>query len=116
MIKLFPSPENVRIHLKKLKKIIHQSSTKTQEQLIYKLSLEIQIWCSLYKNTAATKIFDYCNYITFKYLWRWACRRHPNKSKSWIKNKYFHRVANQSWVFAVLQTKTKSMYALKSHV
>lgn len=115
IIHIFPSPENVRLHLKKLKKIIQQSSTKTQEQLIYKLSFEIQIWCSFYKNSASKKIFAYCNYITYKYLWRWACKRHPNKSKRWIKNKYFYVVTNQTGFFSVSQKKTNSMLTLKNH-
>lgn len=32
-------------------------------------------------------------------LWRWAKRRHPNKSKNWIVNKYWKRNATRRWNF-----------------
>ena len=37
----------------------------------------------------------------FHALWRWAKRRHPNKGKRWIKNKYFRRDGNKAWAFSV---------------
>jgi RNA-directed DNA polymerase len=32
-------------------------------------------------------------------LWRWAKRRHPNKSSRWVRQKYFRIVGFQHWVF-----------------
>ena len=31
-------------------------------------------------------------------LWRWACRRHPNKPRRWIKDKYFLTSGERKWV------------------
>jgi RNA-directed DNA polymerase len=33
-------------------------------------------------------------------LWRWAKRRHPNKGRRWIKEKYFHAIGTRMWVFS----------------
>ncbi len=33
-------------------------------------------------------------------LWAWAKRRHPEKSKSWITKKYWHRMGSRNWVFS----------------
>jgi len=33
-------------------------------------------------------------------LWRWARRRHPNKSCGWVRRKYFRTQNHQHWVFA----------------
>ncbi|MFZ3382889.1 MAG: hypothetical protein WA144_03075 [Candidatus Methanoperedens sp.] len=33
-------------------------------------------------------------------LWHWAKRRHPEKSKHWIADKYWHPVGNKKWVFS----------------
>jgi RNA-directed DNA polymerase len=33
-------------------------------------------------------------------LWHWAKRRHPNKSKQWNVDKYWHSVGNRNWVFS----------------
>jgi hypothetical protein len=35
-------------------------------------------------------------------LWRWAKQRHPNKSPSWIVDRYWHRFGRRSWCFAIL--------------
>ncbi|MBN0802867.1 group II intron reverse transcriptase/maturase, partial [Pseudomonas aeruginosa] len=36
----------------------------------------------------------------FVKLWRWAKRRHPNKSLDWIRKKYFRPQGERGWVFA----------------
>ncbi|MFB2980718.1 group II intron maturase-specific domain-containing protein [Microseira sp. BLCC-F43] len=28
----------------------------------------------------------------WQYLWKWGRRRHPNKSKKWVKERYFHTI------------------------
>jgi len=33
-------------------------------------------------------------------LWRWAKRRHSNKSRKWIKNKYFISNSVRNWIFS----------------
>jgi RNA-directed DNA polymerase len=32
-------------------------------------------------------------------LWRWARRRHPNKTRQRIKAKYFHTLGPRKWLF-----------------
>ena len=34
-------------------------------------------------------------------LERWLKRRHPNKTGKWITSKYWHRIGDDNWVFAV---------------
>lgn len=41
----------------------------------------------------------------FKSLWQWAKRRHPGKSITWIKEKYFKSVGGNNWVFSGETTK-----------
>jgi RNA-directed DNA polymerase len=36
----------------------------------------------------------------FNSIWQWCCRRHPNKGRRWIKDKYFASIANRNWVFS----------------
>ena len=41
-------------------------------------------------------------------LWRWAKRRHPNKSsKKWIANRYWHTEGNRNWVFSTKKNRLK---------
>src|SRR5437868_9612082 len=36
----------------------------------------------------------------FEMLWQWARKRHNNKPRRWIKEKYFHVHEGRSWVFS----------------
>nr|YP_009184927.1 putative reverse transcriptase [Jenufa minuta]ALO63017.1 putative reverse transcriptase [Jenufa minuta] len=95
-----PSISNIRNHLEQLRAIIKKNKTITQELLITKLSPQIRGWSLYYakifsllnKEKEYLKGANYCDYITFKMLWRWACRRHPKKSRNWIKLKYFKKL------------------------
>ena len=97
-----PSEWSVRTHLKKLKQIFQKLSASPQLELIRFLGPRVRLWSNYYKLTAPKKIFKYCDSILFQFLWKWAIRRHSNKSKNWIKNKYFHQIKNQNWIFAAL--------------
>jgi RNA-directed DNA polymerase len=33
-------------------------------------------------------------------LWQWARRRHSNKSRRWVKQKYFPAIGRRQWVFS----------------
>ena len=37
--------------------------------------------------------------VSFTQLGRWCRRRHPSKSKNWIKATYFQRIGDCDWVF-----------------
>ncbi len=40
-------------------------------------------------------------------LWRWAKRRHPDKSKTWIVRKYWHSKGMRNWVFSTKNNRLK---------
>jgi RNA-directed DNA polymerase len=74
-----------------------------------------QVFFNQKKNDQISKLLSYCDYITFKYVWNWACQRHPNKSKKWIKEKYFNYVENKKWIFSAFNLSTKSLLILRKH-
>jgi RNA-directed DNA polymerase len=39
--------------------------------------------------------------MVYQQLKRWAKRRHPNKSKSWVTRKYWHTWGLRTWVFSI---------------
>jgi DNA-binding NarL/FixJ family response regulator/5-methylcytosine-specific restriction endonuclease McrA len=47
------------------------------------------------RHVVSKRIFGTIDYKIFKMLWRWAKRRHRNKSARWIRAKYF----SQDWAF-----------------
>jgi RNA-directed DNA polymerase len=45
------------------------------------------------------RTFDRADHEIFSSLWRWARRRHPNKSPRWLKQKYFGLRQGRDWSF-----------------
>jgi hypothetical protein len=51
-------------------------------------------------NEAVSKqAFSYIHNRVKLYLWRWAKRRHPNKSKKWVQSRYYSRYKWDNWTF-----------------
>lgn len=112
---LNPSKNQIKLYFKELKTIIKTANSSNQETLILKLSFPIRIWVYYYKIILNKQILKYCDYLLFKLLWRWCCRRHPNKNKKWIKYKYFQKINGKTWVFAVYNFNKSSIICLPNH-
>lgn len=110
-----PSPDQIRQHLQQLREFIRKGRTWTQLQLIQQLSPLIYAWKAYYEGMSA-RTQKQCDFILFKMLWRWACRRHPKKSRSWVKQKYFHCIKEKNWIFAVFNSETQNYVCLPSHL
>lgn len=102
-----PSKEKVKIHLKKIGDVIRSHKAAPQEALISKLNPIIRGWSNYYSTVCSKEIFSYCDHITYQLLKRWTERRHPSKSKSWVKEKYFKTIGNRNWVFTNSEGKIK---------
>ena len=71
----------------------------TQEEVINKLNPLLRGFANYYRGVVSKKIFSYIHNRMWQYLWRWAKRRHPNKGKIWIKNRYFQWHQGNEWTF-----------------
>ncbi|OJW14303.1 group II intron reverse transcriptase/maturase [Mucilaginibacter sp. 44-25] len=94
-----PAKDKVQKFLEKIRTIIDANKACKQESLIRLLNPVITGWANYYKNGAATDVFKRADHQIFLKLWQWAKRRHPKKGKTWIVDKYFHRVGNKGWQF-----------------
>jgi len=94
-----PSSRNVKAFLEKVREIVRQYRTAKQENLIRELNPVIRGWANYHKSIVASQIFAKMDSIIWQMLWRWCCRRHPNKGKRWIKQRYFARSKTSNWVF-----------------
>jgi RNA-directed DNA polymerase len=93
-----PSKEAVQRHLNDVGNVIKKRRSASQGQLIKELNPKIRGWTNYHRTIVAGKTFGRCQYILFHQLFRWACRRHPNKGKRWIARKYWH-VEEGAWTF-----------------
>ncbi len=94
-----PSDESVRRHYQKIAETIKNLNAAPQYKLIRKLNPIIRGWCNYFKTVCSKEIFTKLNRLTYLRIRRWADRRHPNKSKTWITKKYWETVGTDNWVF-----------------
>ncbi len=70
-----------------------------QEKIISELNPIIKGWCNYYRTVCSQETYSKVGYLTHKRLRRWADRRHPNKSKHWVGEKYWVTIGGDNWVF-----------------
>lgn len=90
-----PSKENHTTFLRKVRGIIKGNKSSSQYELIRILNPIIRGWVNFHQHNVSTEAFRYTDYQIFEALWKWCTRRHPNKGKKWIKNKYFNKVGTR---------------------
>lgn len=98
-----PAKQSVKSFLKKVRDIVRANKTARQDSLIRQLNPVIRGWVNNQRFVVSSEIFSKVDYQIYKCLWQWAKRRHKNKGRKWIASKYWHRVGNRKWTFAVEQ-------------
>ncbi|HEX9422292.1 MAG TPA: reverse transcriptase domain-containing protein, partial [Pyrinomonadaceae bacterium] len=94
-----PSDKAIRKHVQSLRQTIDNHRGVTQTQLISALNRTIDGWARYYSTVVSGKVFSKLSDSLFQMLWRWAKRRHPNKGKKWVANRYWGVDQGQGWNF-----------------
>ncbi len=94
-----PSKENFKAISRKIREVISSNKAIKQSWLIRLINPLIRGWCNYHSGIVAKIAYGKLDTIVWKKLWQWCCRRHPKKSKRWIKAKYFKQVGDRNWVF-----------------
>lgn len=95
-----PSKDSIKNLIRKCSNIIlKESKASTQSDLIRRLNQVIRGWTNYHKHVVASQAFSYVNNTLYLLLHYWAKHRHPNKSKWWRLNKYWHEKNGKPWVF-----------------
>jgi RNA-directed DNA polymerase len=105
-----PGKEAIKRHREALRTVVHAGQGLTQEALIGQLNPKIRGWARYYRSVVAKKVLNDCDYHLYPLLLRWAKRRHPRKSASWIRLRYWRTVGQDHWRFA-----SPDGYALTNH-
>jgi len=95
-----PSKKNVKAFLSKVRDTLRKMCTARQADAIEELVPVIRGWANYHRSQMATRTFSRCDHQVWQALWRWACRRHPQKGAPWIKQRYFRRHKGRDWRFA----------------
>jgi len=84
-----PSKKAVNKHYDKIATVIENNKSVSQDILIKLLNPIIKGWCNYYSTQVSKETFSTLHYLMYRKLRRWTQRRHPNKNKTWVKEKYF---------------------------
>jgi len=95
-----PARKNVKAFVTKVREIIQQHKAVAQTFLIMQLNPVIRGWANYHRSQVASEIFHTVDRVVWYLLYRWAKRRHPNKSSRWVLEKYFRQINGRSWYFA----------------
>ena len=95
-----PSKKNTHAFLEKVRGIIDANKSASQESLIRQLNPVIRGWVNYHRHIVAADAFQRVDFEVWRRLWLWARRRHPEKSRRWVKDRYFHAIGPHQWKFA----------------
>jgi len=95
-----PSKEAIKRHYKDIADTIDANKSTSQEGLIKALNPKVRGWANFYSKVNSGSTYRKMDNLMFNKLWKWSKRRHPNKGKTWVKNKYFKSIGNSNWNFA----------------
>ncbi len=99
--KLLIRPEKAKVlaPLRTTKAYLEDNKQVPAAAVIRNLAPVIRGWTAYYRHACSADTFRYADHRTWRMLWQWAKRRHPNKTKGWIKARYFKRVGAREWNF-----------------
>jgi RNA-directed DNA polymerase len=95
-----PSKNSIKTLIRKCSTIIlKEGKAATQSELIRRLNQVIRGWTNYHRHVVASQAFSGTNNTIYLLLQQWAKHRHPNKSKRWRLNKYWHEKDGKRWLF-----------------
>jgi RNA-directed DNA polymerase len=95
-----PSTKRVQGLREKIRGILRTHRQATAGQVIERLNPVLRGWTNYHRHVASKRTFCAIDNVLFEQLWRWAKRRHPHKSRYWIRQKYFQVQGGRHWVFS----------------
>lgn len=99
-LRITPSKKSIKNHLTKIEEVIDKHRASKTEKVIGLLNPIIRGWSNYFRGVISSETFKLLDHLTYQKLRRWANRRHPNKGKKWVKNKYWKSIDNRNWVFS----------------
>lgn len=99
-----PSKKNAQAFYRKVSEIVKTHISTKQEDLIAKLNPVLRGWTQYHHPVVAKEAFSRMDSLIFWRLVRWTRRRHPNKSLSWCKSRYWRRIKDRDEFAATVKT------------
>jgi RNA-directed DNA polymerase len=84
-----PSKENIKLFLQECQNWLSNNKQTKTTNLIQGLNQRIKGWGLYYRFVVSKETFGKVDNELYHQTYRWVKRRHPNKTKGWIIQKYF---------------------------
>ncbi len=97
-----PARENVISFIRNIRDTIHKYRGGKTVGLIKELNSKIRGWAYYHRHVVSARTFGYVDNYIFNTLWQWMKRRHRNKSKTWMKRKYWY-FGSKPWTFSTVE-------------
>jgi len=110
-----PSKKKLKTHAESIRSVIKTHKAAPQEALISRLNPIIRGWANYYSTVVSKEIYSGMDRLTYQQLRAWANRRHPNKNRGWVANKYWQNIKNDQWVFANRGEGKRKKIRLRKH-
>jgi len=97
-----PSPAAVARFRDRLRKELRMLRGSNALEVITALNPILRGWAAYYRNGVSKRVFSDIDDYLWRALFRWATRRHPNKSKKWTSDRYFdafNPTRRAQWIF-----------------
>ncbi|HEY3411721.1 MAG TPA: group II intron reverse transcriptase/maturase [Armatimonadota bacterium] len=94
-----PSKKSIASFLTKIKQVIKAYQQASAVDLVRKLNPMIKGWANYHRHACSKKTFSYVDNQIFRWLTSWSQRRHRNKGRCWIVDKYFAVHGTRRWCF-----------------
>lgn len=114
VLRVEPTKDKIKAHYREISETIWKLKAVTPSKLITILQPKISGWANYYKTVHSSEAFGKLDMLVWKRLYQWARRRHPQKGKKWIADKYFGTVNGRKWTFAEITGKGKDRKIVKS--
>lgn len=95
-----PAKSSIRSILSRLKEIFRAGLHWTQGEIIKAVNPILRGWGQYYSHVVSKVTFRWIDHALWQMTWNWAKRRHPHRSRSFIKSRYYRRSEGRDWVFS----------------
>lgn len=119
-----PSKMSIKRFRKRIKDKFR--SNKPMRALISDLNPILRGWTNYYRDSYhSQEVFQSIGHYIYQLWWKWAQKKHPNRNKNWIYNRYIFKTEKNSWrigeseeimLFDVIQAKQLKILSLRNNV
>lgn len=102
------------------------NSSEGIKALISDLNLILRGWTNYYRDSYhSQEVFQSVGHYIHQLWWKWAQKKHPNRNKKWIYNRYIFQTKKNSWrigeskeilLFDLIQAKQLKIMSLRNNV